>query len=270
MNPYIKLPKVPIVVDRHDFVLEHCKGKRVLHLGCVDSGLLPERFFSGVLLHQELAKVADNLWGIDIDADGISFLRRHNFDNLIVGDVCKLDKIPELQDQYFDVIVASELIEHLMNPGLFLEAVKKLMIPGHTELIVTVPNAFRVSTLLQLLHGVEYIHPDHNYWFSYHTITNLLIKSGFEIKEVCVYSFSYPQILPSRLSRLFGKETKCDPSSTSEMKFPQSSIWTQGIRYFRSIPSRLFIRFLYKKTPFFGDGIAVVAKITKPTLNGKE
>lgn len=269
MNPYIELPKVPILVGRHDFVLERCKGKRVLHLGCIDSGLLQERFSSGELLHQKLAKVATNLWGIDIDADGITFLRNHGFNNLMVGDVCNLDKIPELQNQHFEVIVASELIEHLMNPGLFLEAVKKLMIPGHTELIVTVPNAFRVSSLLQLLDGVEYIHPDHNYWFSYHTITNLLTKGGFEIKEVYVYSFSYPKIFP--LSNLFGKRTsKYTPSSSSETRFLPSSIWARGILYFKSLPRRLFIRFLYKKTPFFGDGVVVVAKIMKPVLTGKE
>lgn len=193
MNPYIRLPKVPIVTGRQSFVISRCKGKKVLHLGCVDKGLLYERFSSGELLHQKLAEVSSELWGIDIDEDGISFLRSKGFNNLIVGDVCNLDKIPDLQEHIFDVIVASEIIEHLMNPGLFLEAVKKFMRPGHTELIVTVPNAFRLSTLIQLLHGVEYIHPDHNYWFSYATVTNLLKKAGFEIREVYVYSFEKNQ-----------------------------------------------------------------------------
>ena len=203
MNPYIELPRVPIVIGRQDFVLERCRGKRVLHLGFADKDLFRERFLSGELMHQKLARVTGELWGIDTDVDGVSFLRSQGFDNLIVGDVCNLNNIPELQRQHFDIIVASEIIEHLMNPGLFLEAVKNLMISGDTELIATVPNAFRVSTLLWLLRGVEYVHPDHNYWFSYHTVTNLLRKSGLAIHEVYVYSFE--KILPCRIGKFLGR-----------------------------------------------------------------
>jgi len=258
MNPYIHLPKVPIVIGRQDFVVSRCRGKKVLHLGCVDSGLLRERFLSAKLMHQKLAEVATELWGIDIDADGISFLRSQGFDNLVVGDVCNLDKIPELQGQRFDVIVASKIIEHLMNPGLFLNAVDKLMIPGHTELIVTVPNAFRVSTLIQLLHGVEYVHPDHNYWFSYATVTNLLKKAGFEIREVYVYSFQSTRIIPESVSKfLVRKNASLAPRRKAE-SFP-SNVWTRAIGYLKSLPRRLIVQVLYRRTPFWGDGIIVIA-----------
>jgi len=261
MNPYIHLPKAPIVIGRQDFVLARCKDKKVLHLGCVDSGLLRERFLSGELMHQKLAGVAMELWGIDNDADGIFFLRSQGFDNLVVGDICNLDKIPELQKQRFDVIVASEIVEHLMNPGLFLEAVKNLMIPAHTDLIVTVPNAFRVSTLLWLLRGVEYVHPDHNYWFSYHTVTNLLRKSGLAIHEVCVYSFQSTKILPRRIGKFFGrKNAGTDLSSGVGAGFLSSSVWIRAVGYCKSMPRRLLTCLLYKRTPFWGDGIIVVCR----------
>jgi 2-polyprenyl-3-methyl-5-hydroxy-6-metoxy-1,4-benzoquinol methylase len=150
VNPYIKLPKVPILSGRQDFVIERCKGKKVLHLGCVDSGLLGERFARGELMHQKLAKVASELWGIDIDCDRIRFLRDHGFENLTCADVCYLEEIKEITDEEFDIIVATELLEHLMNPGLFLEAVKNIMIPERAELILSFPNAFKISNLLML------------------------------------------------------------------------------------------------------------------------
>lgn len=263
MNPYVELPRVPIVIGRQDFVLARCKDKRVLHLGCTDSWLCRKRFLSGELMHQKLAGIAAELWGIDTDADGISFLRSQGIGNLVVGDVCNLDKIPDLQGQRFDVIVASEIMEHLMNPGLFLKAVKNLMIPGYTELIVTVPNAFRVSTLIQLLRRVEYIHPDHNYWFSYHTVTNLLKKSGFKIDEIYVYSFTSTRIFPYQINQFFGRRAvKIHQAASGGAGSSRSSIWIWIIRYCKSIPRRLFVRLLYRRTPFLGDGIIVVCRIS--------
>jgi len=244
MNPYFELPRVPIEIGRQEFVLARCEGKRVLHLGCVDSSLLRERFLSGELMHQKLANVAAELWGIDIDVDGIAFLRSQGFENLIAADVCSADKLPALQGQRFDLIVASEIVEHLMNPGLFLKAIMNLMTPDHTELIMTVPNAFRLPTLIQLLHGVEYIHPDHNYWFSYVTATNLLKKAGFDIREVRVYSFSLPRILPHQ-------------------KSSHATIWHRFVGYFKSMARQLVVAFLYKRTPFWGDGLIFLCRRPK-------
>ncbi len=85
MNPYIRLPKVQVVNGRQELIVNRCRDKKVLHLGCVDVGLLSERFPSGGLLHQQLAAVAGELWGVDIDTDGVSFLRSQGFNNLVVG-----------------------------------------------------------------------------------------------------------------------------------------------------------------------------------------
>ncbi|MEZ4677708.1 MAG: methyltransferase domain-containing protein [Caldilineaceae bacterium] len=134
MNPYIELPKVPLIFRRHDFLVEIARGKRVLHLGCVDAGLLEERFNRGELLHQRLAMVTAELWrGFDIEEAGIDFLRAKGFDKLIVGDLSYIDQFAELQQAEFDLILASEVVEHLQNPGLFFQAIQALMKPGHTH-----------------------------------------------------------------------------------------------------------------------------------------
>jgi 2-polyprenyl-3-methyl-5-hydroxy-6-metoxy-1,4-benzoquinol methylase len=259
VNPYIELPKVPMLHGRKEFVLSKCKGKRVLHLGCVDSGLYRERFFLKELMHQKLAEISSELYGIDTDLDGIIFLRNQGFDNLIVGDVCNADKIPELQGIHFDVIVASEIIEHLMNPGLFLNAVKNVMIQNYTELIVTVPNAYRVSTLFQLLRGVEFVHPDHNYWFSYTTIKNLLKKAQLEINETYVYSFQVVRILPKQKRQVSRKKDTNGRSNAGNLaSHPNTMI--RILHYSKSLLRKLFIHILYKRTPFWGDGLIMVCK----------
>jgi len=49
-NPHLfRVPKVKTVMGRMDFVINRCKGKKVLHLGCVDEGLTAERIKSGEL-----------------------------------------------------------------------------------------------------------------------------------------------------------------------------------------------------------------------------
>jgi hypothetical protein len=214
-------------------------------------------------MHQKLSNVASELWGIDIDVEGITYLSSKGFNNLIADDICDLDKIEVLQKRSFDVIVASEIIEHLENPGLFLNSVKGLMVPEKTELIITVPNAFRIDNLIWMFRGVEYVHPDHNYWFSYHTATNLLRKSYFDISELYVYTFQPLRILPNRLHRTVeGKEGVKKNRDTGKERPASKSIFELFYSSLRSLPRRLAVSLLYKKTPFWGDGIIIIAKYT--------
>jgi len=253
MNPYIKLPKVPIAYGRQDIILIKCRDKQVLHLGCVDRGHLYERFKRNELMHQRLAAVSKELWGVDIDEKGIEYLRSQGFGNLLVGDICSLDRLQGLQNKFFDVIVASEVLEHLQNPGFFLEGVKSFMKPGDTELVLTVPNAFRIDNLFWLFRGVEYVHPDHYYWFSYYTVCHLLEKKGFDVKSVTVYSFQKPGILAHK-----GLLEGCTPSEEQQTFFVKKCMG-----YISALPKRLITSFLLKRSPFWGDGIILVARITR-------
>jgi 2-polyprenyl-3-methyl-5-hydroxy-6-metoxy-1,4-benzoquinol methylase len=229
------LPRVPILRGRQDVVVERSRGKRVLHLGCVDAGLTSERLAEGGLLHGRLREVAAELWGIDSDAPGIELLRRHGFEKLLVADVRALSAEPALAGRRFDLVLAPEVLEHVDNSGLFLAHVHALL-AAQGELLVSVPNAFRLETLLGLLRGQERVHPDHIYWFSYHTVTNLLRRAGFTPTEVFAYSFEDASLRP-------------------------------GLRWARlkTLPRRLLVRWLYSRTPFFADGIVVVAR---PRSNG--
>jgi hypothetical protein len=262
MNPRLILPKVPLIRGRQEVILAECKGKRVLHLGCVDVGLTVERFDQNQMMHQKLARTAGELWGVDIDNGGIEFLREKGFTNLLTADICRLDQVRELQGRSFEVVVASEVVEHLNNPGLFLQAVKSVMLPGRTKLIVTVPNAFRVSTLLALLQGVEYVHPDHNYWFSFTTIRNLVQKNGFDILETMVYAFDEHRLFPPKAKHTHSASTE---SSVGQSLGPQKRTLMERISgRLRTFPKRLLLSFLYERTPFWGDGILLIAQLPDP------
>lgn len=63
-------PKVEIV-DRERYILQAVAGKRVLHLACVDSGLLNERLLDDKWLHKKIVDEGQVLVGLDDDAGAL-------------------------------------------------------------------------------------------------------------------------------------------------------------------------------------------------------
>lgn len=259
LNPYHTLPRPAVQRGRQALVIERSRGKRVLHVGCVDAGLLHERFARGELMHQKLAAVAGELWGVDVDADGIAFLAAQGFSNLLAGDICEPETLRQLCDRPFELIIASEVLEHLANPGAFLKAARQLMRPGLTELIVTIPNAFGVNTLLWMLRGVELVHPDHNYWFSYHTATTLIAKHDLQVREV------YPYSMQRWGLRRQGRAAVAAPGAASAVSPTAGGLSiARAAGYLRSLPKRLLLSWLYRRSPFFGDGLIIIAVVPAP------
>jgi 2-polyprenyl-3-methyl-5-hydroxy-6-metoxy-1,4-benzoquinol methylase len=184
-----------------DFVLNRCKGKTVLHLGCVDEGLATERIKSGELLHFKLIDVATQVWGVDISKEGIRLLQEHEANNLVLANIEQINQIEKLRGHSFDIILLTEVLEHLNNPGLFLQGAKKLFY-SNTIMIITVPNELRLTGLKRQIKGYEFVHPDHNYWFSYNVIN---LANGFVVQiEGSAACFMIPRKFsagPYRFSR---------------------------------------------------------------------
>jgi len=176
---------VRIVNNRKIFIVDYCRGKHVLHIGCVDRGLVRQRLKDTTHLHHQLSLVAKRLIGIDVDKAGIDLLRRVGFSQVYVVDV-ENEIIPANLMKDIEVIVIPEVMEHLSNPGNFLDNLKRLDFSG--DIIVSVPNAFsyRVVTLVKD-NNIELVHPDHNFYFSPTTLETLLRKHGFKTIDQILY-----------------------------------------------------------------------------------
>lgn len=177
------------LVDRVTFILERCKGRRVLHLGCTNHPYTSEAVSDGSLLHLRLREVAEDLHGFDSDMEGIDTLGSLGFDNLHQVDLEQLEAAP--LDKTFDVIVAGEVIEHLSNPGLFLKGIRRFM-TDDSELVLTTVNAYSAMRFIQYaLRGkggeAEPVHPDHVAYYSYRTLTVALQRAGFSLAEFAYY-----------------------------------------------------------------------------------
>lgn len=176
-------------IQRLDLIRQMCAGKRVLHLGCTNYPYTKDAIGSDMLLHFELEKVTSELWGIDADSEGIEILQHHGSKNLVQGDLEALQNC-ELKGT-FDVIVAGEVIEHLNNPGLFLNGIKRFM-DDSSELILTTVNAY--CAMRFFYYGArgrrgkaEPVHPDHVAYYSYSTLKLLAERHGLEVKRFYFY-----------------------------------------------------------------------------------
>lgn len=172
------------LVDRASYLLNLCRGKRVLHLGATDAPETENAINDGRYLHLKLAEVASHLVGMDNNMRMIEFLRyNYKIEDIHFGDIEIVDDYP---DEPFDVIVVGEILEHLSNPGLALDALRSITSPG-AIVVATVPNAYSLKGFLRAITGHEFIHPDHTLHHSQGTLKELLSRHGFEIEQ----SFSF-------------------------------------------------------------------------------
>jgi 2-polyprenyl-3-methyl-5-hydroxy-6-metoxy-1,4-benzoquinol methylase len=81
-------------------------------------------------------------------------------------------------DEYFDVIIASEVIEHLENPRHTVRELARLCRPGG-HVIITTPNNESVRSLLALAVRGHFVHFDKG-WYPGH-ITPVLRKDLFRM-----------------------------------------------------------------------------------------
>lgn len=172
------------LVQREKFILNFCNKKNVLHLGCADWPFTESRLKDGTWLHSKLTMVADTCLGVDLDRDTVVALReKHGIGNIIEGNA---EKLGDLDIGKFDIVVAGEIIEHLNNPGLFLESAKTVLKPGG-KLLITTTNAYCFRRFIRIPFGKESIHPDHAYYFSHPTLETLAKRFGYSLEKKYSY-----------------------------------------------------------------------------------
>ncbi len=182
MVQHYKLPSA--LIDREKYIVEAARGRHVLHVGCADHPFTAKRIRDGSWLHAKISAVAGSCLGVDIDYAAVEALKvEHQVNDVVVGNAEQLD---ELTPRTFDLIVAGELIEHLNNPGSFLETAKQVLRPGG-RLLISTTNAFCVRRILRIPFGYESIHPDHTYYFSHITLRTLVCRFGYQL----IHSASY-------------------------------------------------------------------------------
>ncbi len=257
---------IPVYIGRQEFVIEYSRGKDVLHLGCVDAGMILNKQQKGVWLHERIHKVANSVWGVDIDDEGLQLMRSQGYAHLYQADIENLGSVPEFVKQDFDLILLTEVMEHLNNPGRSLLRLKPFF-KSSTEMLVTVPNATSLGNIIENLKGKELVHPDHNYWYSLHTIQSLFDKHGYDVR--CVGVYSQHNFRRSISGHLWNKYMSSSDKHTYQLASSDDHLNAQSnnhpknpniLGWLRAIALTLSYRVLISRNPFFADGLILVVR----------
>lgn len=172
-------------VERIPHLTSLAKGKRVIHVGFVDAGYQEMNTQAGTWLHAHLADAASSLVGIDLDEPGVQLADQAGYEAYVV-DCRDPEAVAALALEPADLVIAGEVIEHLDDPGAFLQGLHPLVKPTG-RLVITTPNASGLLNSAAALVGAEINHPDHVVLFSWRTLTNLMARHGWRHTETATY-----------------------------------------------------------------------------------
>jgi len=182
----------PTSVNRIDYLHQICRGKKVLHIGCLDHPeILLKRLEDGTWLHGILSKVSDFCLGIDVNKSGCDYVQRElgvrNIQLLDLSKPVDSSEISRLRRLAWDLILCPEVLEHITNHQQFLDNVWQISNRG-TSLITTVPNAFAFENFVNAFRRFESVNSDHRYSFTFYTLSRLLAAHGWNTSRIIYYS----------------------------------------------------------------------------------
>lgn len=119
-------------------------GMRILDVGC-----------GGGLLTEPLGRLGASVTGIDPVAENIRVAQHHKsfdpvLDERIEYEACSLEETVDERAESFDVVVASEVVEHVANLEVFLQCCCQVLKPGGS-LFVTTINRTQLSYALGIV-----------------------------------------------------------------------------------------------------------------------
>lgn len=143
------------------------------------------------------------LYGVDISRYAINRAKRNVKAIYYVHDVNEgLNLFPQ---NYFDLLVSFDVIEHLNSPFLFLKEVHRVLKPNGI-IAITTPNSNAIERLFKKLLGKEntwhgFLDNTHIYQFTPLSLRFLIEKAGFKILDLETPFHPLPKILQKILNR---------------------------------------------------------------------
>ncbi|MBI3701206.1 MAG: bifunctional 2-polyprenyl-6-hydroxyphenol methylase/3-demethylubiquinol 3-O-methyltransferase UbiG [Afipia sp.] len=129
--------------DRDPKKLDCLSGLRMLDIGC-GAGLLCE----------PLTRLGAQIVGVDPSATNIEVAKLHASKSGLTIDY-RCTTIEEMSDDKFDIVLAMEVVEHVVSVGAFLDRCAGLMKPDGLMLVSTINRTWKGFALAIV--GAEYV-----------------------------------------------------------------------------------------------------------------
>jgi len=210
----VPLPYKEPIPNRVKFLTGMSRGKKVVHLGCLDhQPLIADKIARNQWLHKELTDSAAACIGVDIDEEALRYVEStFGYRNIVLGNFTS-DKFDAISRDKWDYAILGELLEHIDNPVQFLSSIRSNYSGVINRIVVTVPNAWTRITMRMAGSSIEMINSDHRYWFTPYTLAKVLYQAGMiteEIKFANRIPLGPVDLIKSKLSSLAGSEPAYD------------------------------------------------------------
>lgn len=188
---YRKIPRGRVIAIKN--LLPQKRPLNILDIGC-GGGTLGE-----ILKRENDVRV----YGTDISKDAISEAIER-LDGVWYMDIEKGVTLPAQEEpQHFDVVIFSEVLEHLFYPERAIASVIPLLAQGGV-VVITVPNLLFWKNRLRIFLGhFEYeerglMDRGHIHFFSWKSLRDMAYSEGYVVEKVA-------HIIPTRGTRWLGR-----------------------------------------------------------------
>lgn len=187
--------------------------KIVNGLELTDKGILDIGCHDGTFLSL-IKKRNNNFYGLDASDWAVSQSKKKDFDvrQFFFDDKTRLP----FEDDFFDLIVAGEIIEHIYDTDFFLEEIRRVL-KTNGKLLISTPNIASLGRRLLLFFGISpliELSPNepgsvgHIRYFTFKTLEKLLRKHRFKIassQSDCINFSDNGKIKSDLLAKIFRK-----------------------------------------------------------------
>jgi|GEM_PF-840922 2-polyprenyl-3-methyl-5-hydroxy-6-metoxy-1,4-benzoquinol methylase/rubredoxin len=220
-----------------DFI-NHYRGSRnsLLDLGCGRGYFLLEAASKGWKVK-----------GVDFSSKEVAYATKKL--NL---DVVKSDILKYQDKNKYELIVLSQVIEHVRHPSELIKKTSSLLTENGLLYIAT-PN---INSASAKIHGKNFEHlipPEHLNYFNSQSLTYLLNHNGFRV--IKWGTWGYPENVSGIIKKLLRRGVENNAKTTDQGKGGQPQIFqgTRDIKIFMF--DKVFCTFIYKSLDLFNLGI---------------
>ncbi|WBU31257.1 class I SAM-dependent methyltransferase [Rhodopseudomonas palustris] len=168
--------------DAREYLLSAARNKSVLNVGAAGG---VDRYLPSYLdqwPHHAFAEVAREIEGIDIDEEGIRHAAQHGTSITLANcETCDLGR-------FYDVIVMSDVIEHVASPTRAVTNLARHLAPGG-HLLITTPNGTSLNALrTTMLRRPPSVYYDHMQIFYPEHIQAICDRHRLTLEEVFLFT----------------------------------------------------------------------------------
>jgi SAM-dependent methyltransferase len=169
--------------------------------------------------------------GLDLSVPGARQAREASGVEVLTGDLPKSN----LPESNWEAVLLRHTLEHVPDPLVFLEEVRRILVPGGW-LLGAVPN---FSSLKRRLDGLDWLFlslPHHRFHFTPKTLTAVLRKAGLGVvrlrtEEHMAHHRALFQVVLNRARKLAGRNPAPLNYDPAEVKIVSPLTWVLAQEY---------------------------------------